>query len=96
VADYPVHLLNWHDRDTAPTLAGSRSSETFRSGPASVVCGGLGRDTLTYGTPGQVVLEAQDAIQQTGGQGLILSTGCVVPVIAPYGNLIAARDAAAA
>jgi uroporphyrinogen decarboxylase len=96
VADYPVHILNWHDRDTAPTLSGSRASETFRSGPASVVCGGLGRNTLTYGTPGQVLLEAQDAIEQTEGQGLILSTGCVVPVIAPYGNLIAARDAASA
>ncbi len=94
VADYPVQIINWHDRDTAPSLAEARTSGTFKAGQASVVCGGLGRDTLTYGTPAQVALEAADAIQQTGGTGLTLSTGCVVPVIAPYGNFIAARDAA--
>lgn len=96
VADYPVHIINWHDRDTAPSLAEARASSTFKAGEASVVCGGLGRDTLTYGTSAQVQLEAADAIRQTGGQGLILSTGCVVPVIAPYGNFIAARNAATA
>ncbi len=95
VADYPVHILNWHDRETAPSLAAARNSATFKAGQASVVCGGLGRDTLTYGTTAQVRLEAADAIQQTGGTGLIISTGCVVPVVAPYGNLIAARDATA-
>jgi uroporphyrinogen decarboxylase len=94
VADYPVHILNWHDRETAPSLAEARASNTLKGGLASVVCGGLGRDTLTYGTPAQVQQEAGDAIRQTGGQGLILSTGCVVPVIAPYGNLVAARHAA--
>ena len=96
VANYPVHILNWHDRDTAPSLSSAREIETLKTGQATVVCGGLARDTLTYGTPAQVALETQDAIQQTGGKGLILSTGCVVPVIAPYGNLVAARDAASA
>ncbi len=94
VADYPVHIINWHDRETGPALAEAKESGTFKTGPASVLCGGLGRDTLTYGTPGQIALEAADAVAQTGGKGLILSTGCVVPVIAPYGNFMAARDAA--
>lgn len=94
VADYPVHILNWHDRDTAPSLAAARGSDVFKASQASVVCGGIGRDTLTYGTPAQVTLEATDAFQQTGGRGLIFSTGCVVPIIAPYGNLVAARDSA--
>lgn len=92
VADYPVHIINWHDRDTPPSLADALASPTFKTGHASVICGGLGRATLTYGMPAQVQLEAADAIQQTGGKNLILSTGCVVPVIAPYGNFIAARD----
>ncbi len=95
VADYPVHIINWHDRETPPTLAAGQASPAFKTGQASVVCGGLGRDTLTYGTPAQLQLEAGDAIAETGGKGLILSTGCVVPVIAPYGNFVAARDAAA-
>jgi uroporphyrinogen decarboxylase len=43
------------------------------------------------GTPEQVIAEARDAIEQTGGQRFILGTGCVVPITAPYGNLLAAR-----
>ncbi len=93
VVDYPVHIINWHDRDTAPTLAEARNNDAFKASQASVVCGGLARSTLTYLTPQEVSAEAADAIRQTGGRGLILSTGCVVPVIAPFGNIMAARDA---
>ncbi len=92
VADYPVHILNWHDRETPPTLAEAQASQVMQTSQASVVCGGLGRDTLAYQTPDEIRRESRDAIQQTGGKGLLLSTGCVVPIIAPYGNLIAARD----
>lgn len=94
VADYPVHIINWHDRDTAPSLSEARKALTARRLPASVLCGGLGRDTLTYLTPKQIAHEADDATSQLRGKGLILSTGCVVPVIAPHGNLRAAREAA--
>jgi len=93
VVDYPVHIINWHDRDTAPALAAAQNMDAFKTAPASVLCGGLARSTLTLRTPGEVAAEAADAIQQTGGRGLILSTGCVVPVIAPFGNIRAARDA---
>ena len=96
VADYPVHILNWHDRETAPSLAEAQAAGTLDHRQASAVCGGLGRDTLTYGTPADIAHEVGDALKQTGGRGLILSTGCVVPVIAPYGNLMAARNAATA
>jgi uroporphyrinogen decarboxylase len=93
VVDYPVQIINWHDRDTAPSLGEAQGLDAFKNAQASVVCGGLARSTLTYLTPKEVSEEASDAIQQTGGRGLILSTGCVVPVIAPYGNIMAARDA---
>ena len=93
VVDYPVQIVNWHDRETAPTLAEARGRDSFQNAGASVLCGGLGRSTLTYGTPGDVSAQAAEAVQQTEGRGLILSTGCVVPVIAPYGNIMAARDA---
>ena len=36
--------------------------------------------------------ESEDAIAQTGGERLILGTGCVLPIIAPYGNIVAARE----
>jgi len=58
---------------------------------SEVVCGGLGRDTLVYREQAEVLEEAKDAIAQTNGRRLILSTGCVVPVIASHGNIMAAR-----
>ena len=93
VADYPVQIINWHDRDTGPSLTEALASRAFQGGTASVLCGGIRRETLALGTAEAVRREAEDAIRQTGGKQLVLSTGCVVPVIAPYGNFIAARDA---
>ncbi len=87
VTDYPVHAFNWHDRETSPSLA--EAQRKYKG----VVCGGLSRETLVYKTPDEVRKEAQDAVRQTGGRRLILSTGCVVPIIAPYGNIQAARQA---
>jgi uroporphyrinogen decarboxylase len=88
VADYPVQVINWHDRETVPSL---------REGQArfpGAVLGGLRQwDTMLRGTPHEVRMEAQDAIAQTGGQRFILGTGCVTPITAPWGNLRAARDA---
>ncbi len=83
---FPLQIVNWHDRETPPTLADAQKS--FKG----VVCGGLSRDTLVYQTAREVSQEAEDAIAQTNGKRLILSTGCVVPIIAPYGNLIAVRQ----
>ena len=85
VTDYPVQIINWHDRDTPPSLslALKRTSLTL--------CGGIRRETMVYGTPTEILAETNDAIQQTQGKRLILGTGCVVPVIAPHGNLMTAR-----
>jgi uroporphyrinogen decarboxylase len=78
-------IVNWHDRETFPTLA-----EAQKQFPG-VVCGGMRQDTLVYQEEAQVRKEATDAIQQTGGKRFILGTGCVVPVIASHGNMLAAR-----
>ena len=86
--DYPVQVVNWHDRETQPDLAGAQQRFT------GAVCGGLRQwDTMVLGTPEQVRAEALDAIRQTGGQRFILGTGCVLPTTAPYGNICAARMA---
>lgn len=84
--DYPVNILNWHDRETAPSL--SLAQKRF----SGVVCGGVSRDTLALGDPDQVRIEALEALQATGGQRIIISTGCVAPVITPYGNILAVRQ----
>ena len=86
VLDYPCAVLNWHDRETSPSLY---EALTRTEG---AVCGGLRQwETMVLGTPEQVRMEAKDAIQQTEGQRFILGTGCVLPTTAPYGNIMAAR-----
>ncbi len=88
VVDYPVQALNWHDRSTQPDLAGGL--QRF----SGIVCGGLRRvESMVLGTPASIQAEALDAIRQTNGKRFILGTGCVVPTTAPYGNLLAARNA---
>jgi uroporphyrinogen decarboxylase len=84
--DYPIQVINWHDRKTAPTLG--EGLQRF----SGVVCGGLKQwDTLVLGTSSQVKAEAMDALNSTNGTRFILGTGCVMPITAPYGNTLAAR-----
>jgi uroporphyrinogen decarboxylase len=88
LADYPVQVVNWHDRETPPTLAEAKQ----RFGGA--VCGGVRQEeTLVLGDPDKVHAEVSDAIQQTGGRGLIVATGCVTPTTTPVGNIRAVRQA---
>lgn len=89
-AAWNVPIINWHDRETFPSLGEAR-----QLAPERVLCGGLGRRTLVYGDADAVRREAEDALRQTRGRRFILSTGCVVPIIAPHGNLRAARESVA-
>ena len=90
LADYPVQIVNWHDRETPPTLG---EGQTRVRG---AVLGGLRQwETMLRGTPDDVRREAQDAMEQTGGQRFILGTGCVTPITAPWANLRTAREVAA-
>ena len=87
-ATYPVHVVNWHDRETSPSLAEARRLTRL------ALCGGLSRqETIVLGDPAAVRREAKSAMRATHGRGFILGTGCVVPVLAPRGNLLAARRA---
>jgi uroporphyrinogen decarboxylase len=79
------HIVNWHDRETFPSL--TEAQKQF----SGVLCGGMRQDTLVFGNRTEVQKEAADAIQQTDGKRLLLGTGCVVPVIASHGNILAAR-----
>jgi len=88
VSDYPVHALNWHDRDTGPSLA-----EGVRSFPGLVV-GGLSQRDMVEGNPAGIRELARQAVTETGGRRVCLSTGCVLPTVAPWGNIRALRAAA--
>ncbi len=87
-SSYPVQVINWHDRETSPDLKGGQ-----REFPGAV-CGGLSRhSSLVLGTPESVRQEAHNAIRATQGTRFILGTGCVTPIIAPHGNILAACQA---
>jgi uroporphyrinogen decarboxylase len=88
VADYPVQVVNWHDRETPPSLR-----EALDLFPGAV-CGGLRQwETMVRAEPDDVHAEARDAVAQTGGRRFILGTGCVTPIVAPTSNIRAAREA---
>ncbi|MBI4635462.1 MAG: uroporphyrinogen decarboxylase [Candidatus Rokubacteria bacterium] len=85
----PVHAMNWHDRLTRPTLAEARRRW------AGTLAGGFGEwATLRRGPAGAIAGEVDDAIRQTGGLGLIVTPGCVLPLDVPDGHLEAAVEAA--
>ncbi len=88
VDSFNFQIVNWHDRDTSPSL---KEAQLSFSG---IVCGGMRQDTLVYEDQAEVRKEAADALEQTKGRRFILGTGCVVPVIASHGNISAARQAA--
>lgn len=85
--DYPTNVVNWHDQETPPDLA------TASGLVDGAVCGGLQRQSLVLDDPEAVRSSALRAIEKTGGRGLILGTGCVVPINAPRANLHAVRSA---
>lgn len=87
VVDFPVQIINWHDRETVPSLA--EAKKRF----SGVVCGGLRRnETVLLGSPEDVRAEALDAIRATDGTRFILGTGCVTMTVSPHGNILAARQ----
>ncbi len=78
LASLPVQALNWHDRLTAPSLADGQ--RLF----AGAVVGGLSEwQTLRRGPGEAVAVEVRDALRQTGGVGIILAPGCVLPLDVP-------------
>jgi uroporphyrinogen decarboxylase len=88
VARYPAQVINWHDRESGPTL---REAQTLTD---KCLGGGISRaGALVHGTPQQVQAEVRDAMAQTHGRHLFVMPGCVVPLSAPAANLRALRQA---
>jgi len=84
LARLPGHAWNWDDRATPPSLAEGRAQV-----PGAVI-GGLNQwKTLRDGTPEAAAAEAQDAVAQTEGVGLIVGPGCVLPMETPDPNVAA-------
>lgn len=86
--DYPAHAFNWHDRTTGLSLA--EAGKLFRG----ALMGGVEQyKVLQFGSPEEVVAQVHDAVKQTQGRRLIVSTGCTYPLTVPHANLMAMRRA---
>ena len=82
LADYPVQMVNWHDRLTAPTLV--NALQKFKG----AVTGGVEeRELLVSGSEEDVRAQVRDAIAQTGGRRLVIGPGCVAGIAAPERNI---------
>src|SRR3989441_3988819 len=74
LARLPGHAWNWDDRAAGPSLAEGKALV-----PGAVI-GGLHQwKTLREATAEDAAAEARDAVAQTGGIGLIVGPGCVLP-----------------
>ncbi len=70
VLDYPVHAFNYHDRDHGPSLSEMRKRTT------KCLLGGISPGgPIAKGTPDEVAWEVEDAWNQLGGRGLIITPG---------------------
>jgi len=87
--DYPVHMINWADRQAGPSIA----EVTDRMRPA--ICAGVDNiGTLVSGSPDGCAREVADALEQAGERPIMIAPGCTFdPDVVPAENLHAIRRA---
>jgi uroporphyrinogen decarboxylase len=81
--ELPSHAVSWsvHNQGNPSLVEG-------RDIAGRAVMGGLSqRSTLVYGPPPKIEAEARQAIEETGGRGLLLAPGCSVPPRVRESNL---------
>jgi uroporphyrinogen decarboxylase len=75
LATLPADAWNWDDRRAGPSLRDAQARV-----PGAVI-GGIDQwAVLTEGRADDALAQARDALEQTGGRGVILGGGCVLPV----------------
>jgi uroporphyrinogen decarboxylase len=83
-----AQVVNWHDQKSEPTLAQGKALVE------GAVCGGLSQSEHVHlGTPTAIREAARNAIHETNGRRLIVSTGCAALITSPLSNLRAVREA---
>ncbi len=88
LANYPVQVLNWHDRTTTYSL--SDAAKIFDG----ALLGGIEQHKLLrFGSQEEVKAQVENAVLQMNGRRLIVSPGCTYHLDVPHGNLMALRRA---
>ena len=101
VAKYPIEVLNWHDRQTGPSLkeAREKTDKVFlgglREGP-EIVGSHLVYDSIMAkdgATPDSIRAHVREAIDMVNGKGFMVGPGCVADPRASDECLMAVRKA---
>lgn len=88
LTDYPLDVVNWHDRKTPPSLREAR--ERY----AGCLAGGINEwETLLKGSTQEIAAEVKDAITQTDGRWHVVAAGCTIPIDVSEDRLKAVRTA---
>ncbi|HBY92553.1 MAG TPA: uroporphyrinogen decarboxylase [Chloroflexi bacterium] len=90
-AEWPIHAVNWYDRDTSPTLAEGRTRSQ------RCVIGGVDHErTLVTGSAAEIAAEVHNGVEQCAGRGMMIGPGCAVLLTTPSENLHALKQAVVA
>lgn len=75
MSQYPVEMMNWHDRLTTPSL--KDALQRFRG----MLVGGISEHgTLINASLADIEAEVRDGLSQTNARRLMIGPGCVLPV----------------
>ncbi len=77
LSQYPVHVLNWHDRRATPSLTDGRAAS------GKCVAGGIDDQAIVTSSAAEAAGQAEDALIATRGRHMMLTPGCVIPVATP-------------
>jgi len=83
------NVLSWSSNLTPPSIAEARKSYS------GCIAAGVNEMEIGGYAPQQVKDEIREAIEATGGRGLIVAPGCAVPTDCPPANLHAFKEAVA-
>jgi uroporphyrinogen decarboxylase len=88
VSQWPVHAVNWYDRDAPPSLAEGKTR------CKCCVVGGIDHErTLVTGSESDIAAEVNDAITQCAGIGIMIAPGCAVSLNTPSENFLSLKQA---
>ena len=88
--DYPCGGISWEDRLAGPSVAEAKKRTD------KCLVGGIDHYMALKCAPGQIVSQGKEAIQASGGRGLILAPGCTFFDDTPEANMLALKEAVGA
>ncbi len=85
---YPIHAVNWHDRETMPSI-----QDALGQTKRTLIAGIDRRGAVLRSNVDEAVAQVHDAIRQADGRRLVVAPGCVLPTTVNPETLQAVRQA---